>query len=303
MRWSLAPRQKLSSAARLSLAKTHSFCAGKYQSLDFIEPSLFIKLAATAGVVLFATLIAERAGAFVGAMIAALPISAGPAYVFIAMDHDAAFVAESALASMGINVMIAPFLLVCVALVSRTGIVVALAAALAVWGLGAYLVLQAAISMTEALALNVVSISVCFYLSRRYLAAGVPASVRRSALDIVLRVLAVVSVVAAVIIGGRVLGAKVAGLVAVVPVVWFSMAVVIYGRLGGKTCAAVLANGIPAMFGFYLALAALYLTVEQRGSVLGLSLAAVICVSWTLALMLTRPYNPMYGPTARSRRA
>ncbi len=271
--------------------------------MDFIEPSLFIKLAATASIVLFATLIAERVGAFVGAMVAALPISAGPAYVFIAMDHDAAFVAESALTSMGINIMIAPFLLVCAALVARAGIVVALASALAVWGLGGYLVLQAAPTVIEAIVLNAVSISGCFYLSRRYLAVSVPASARRSALDIVLRVLAVVSVAAAVIIGGRVLGAKVAGLVAVVPVVWFSMAIVIYGRLGGQTCAAVLANGIPAMFGFCLALAALYKTAEHLGSAIGLSLAAVICVGWTLALLLTRPFNPMYGPTARSGRA
>jgi hypothetical protein len=39
----------------------------------------------------------------IGALVATLPISAGPSYVFLALDHDAAFIAEGALASLPIN--------------------------------------------------------------------------------------------------------------------------------------------------------------------------------------------------------
>src|SRR5258708_6864325 len=62
--------------------------------------SLAVKMAVTALFVLVATYAAERAGALVGAMIATLPIAAGPAYIFLALDHDARFIADSALASL-----------------------------------------------------------------------------------------------------------------------------------------------------------------------------------------------------------
>ena len=48
-------------------------------------------------------MITERSGPVIGALVATLPISAGPSYVFLALDHDAAFIAEGALASLPIN--------------------------------------------------------------------------------------------------------------------------------------------------------------------------------------------------------
>ncbi len=66
--------------------------------------TLAIKMAVTAGFVIAATVIAERAGPLIGALIVTLPISAGPAYVFVALDHDAQFVARAALASVLNNV-------------------------------------------------------------------------------------------------------------------------------------------------------------------------------------------------------
>ncbi len=57
-----------------------------------------------AGFVITATVIAERAGAFIGSLIVTLPISTGPAGVFVALDHDADFVARAALTSVANNV-------------------------------------------------------------------------------------------------------------------------------------------------------------------------------------------------------
>src|SRR5947207_2119544 len=65
--------------------------------------TLIVKMAVTAGFVVAATVTAERAGPVLGAMVATLPISAGPVYVFLAMDHDAQFIAQSAMASLIIN--------------------------------------------------------------------------------------------------------------------------------------------------------------------------------------------------------
>src|SRR5262245_59205825 len=48
---------------------------------------LATKMAVTALFVTAATIIAERLGATVGALVATLPVSAGPVYVFLALDH------------------------------------------------------------------------------------------------------------------------------------------------------------------------------------------------------------------------
>ena len=53
--------------------------------------ALATKMAITALFVSVATIIAERLGAAVGALVATLPVSAGPVYVFLALDHDATF--------------------------------------------------------------------------------------------------------------------------------------------------------------------------------------------------------------------
>jgi len=60
-------------------------------------------MAVTAAFVVSASIITERSGPVIGALIATLPISAGPSYVFLALDHDAAFIANGALASLPIN--------------------------------------------------------------------------------------------------------------------------------------------------------------------------------------------------------
>src|SRR5256714_15045624 len=65
--------------------------------------TLLLRMAITAAFVVSASVITERSGPVIGALVATLPISAGPSYVFLALDHDAAFIAEGALASLPIN--------------------------------------------------------------------------------------------------------------------------------------------------------------------------------------------------------
>ena len=64
---------------------------------------LAVRMAVAAAFVIAASMITERSGPAIGALVATLPISAGPSYVFLALDHDAAFIAEGALASLPIN--------------------------------------------------------------------------------------------------------------------------------------------------------------------------------------------------------
>ena len=50
--------------------------------------SLIVKMVVTAAFLLAATITAERAGPLIGGLVATLPISAGPVYIFLALDHD-----------------------------------------------------------------------------------------------------------------------------------------------------------------------------------------------------------------------
>ena len=65
--------------------------------------TLVVKMVVTAAFLLAATITAERAGPLIGGLVATLPISAGPVYIFLALDHDAHFIAQSALGSFVTN--------------------------------------------------------------------------------------------------------------------------------------------------------------------------------------------------------
>src|SRR5438105_7573319 len=95
--------------------------------------TLALRMAITAAFVVSASVITERSGPVIGALIATLPISADPSYVFLALDHDAAFIAEGALASLPINAATIWLALTYAALAQRFSVWVSAGAAIAVW--------------------------------------------------------------------------------------------------------------------------------------------------------------------------
>jgi hypothetical protein len=256
--------------------------------LTVIDTSLIVKLVATAAVVMLAIFIAERAGPTIGAVVIALPISAGPAYVFLAIEHNDAFIASSALTSLAVNAMICPLLLIGAVLIPRLGLVIGLAAALVPWLAGAYVILAFGVSLAGALALNILVYGAGLVLVRPLLRQRAVRVGRRGFFDLVLRIVAIIFVVAAVIICGRLLGPEVAGIAAVLPIVWLSTAAVIHARLGPEACAAILANGILAMIGFVLALGALAVLAVPFGKTQALVVALGLSVAWNLGLSLAR---------------
>jgi hypothetical protein len=95
--------------------------------------TLALRMAVTAAFVVSASIITERSGPVIGALVATLPISAAPSYVFLALDHDAAFIAEGALASLPINAATIFLGLTYVVLAQRHSALVSCLAAVAVW--------------------------------------------------------------------------------------------------------------------------------------------------------------------------
>jgi uncharacterized membrane protein (GlpM family) len=252
--------------------------------------ALAAKMLASAAVVVLASYAVERAGSLAGAMIATLPLSAGPAYVFLALDHPPDFLRDSAVASLPAIAATALFILAYAALARRHGLAVSVGAALAVWLAAASLLRAGVTGLATSAAAAALVILGCMAAARPLReAAAVPARGGRGR-DVAMRAGIVMLLVAAVVVAGRVAGPGLAGLLAFAPVVMVSLAVILHPRLGGPASATVLVLSLPGLLGFVAALAALALTVERLGPVFGLSLALLINASWNgTVLLIGRP--------------
>jgi hypothetical protein len=252
--------------------------------------ALLAKMLTSAAIVVVASLAVERAGALVGAMIATLPVSAGPAYVFLALDHDATFLRDSAAASLPAVAATALFIAAYAGMAWRRGVAASLAIALAVW-------IAAALGLARigggsggglvgAVALAVLVILGCIRACRSLRAEGtVPARPRRAG-DVLIRAGIVMTLAVAVILAGRLAGPGAAGLLALAPVVMVSLAVILHPRIGGAATATVLILSLPGLLGFVAALVALALTVERLGPAVALPLALLINLGWNGGILL-----------------
>src|SRR2546423_3461179 len=204
--------------------------------------TLALRMAITAGFVVSASVITERSGPVIGALVATLPISAGPASVFLALDRDAAFIAEGALASLPINAATIWLALTYVVLAQRHNALISCGAAGAVWLSLAALSQTVHWSLAGGLLANAVTFAICLPLLRRYRHVRMPLVTRRW-FDIPLRASLVATLVATVVTLSRWIGPHVSGTIALFPVVFTSMMLILHPRLGGRPTAAVIANG------------------------------------------------------------
>jgi len=94
---------------------------------------LLLKIAMTATIVVAASVVVERSGPFVGALIASLPTAGGAAMIILAIEHPPAFIAASAVGSMVSNAMVAIFALTYATLAQRRSLTVSLGLAFLVW--------------------------------------------------------------------------------------------------------------------------------------------------------------------------
>ena len=78
------------------------------------------------------------------------------------------------------------------------------------------------------------------------------------------------------------------GVLAVFPIIYMSIMLILHPRVGGPATAAVLANAIPGLAGFGAALLTLHLTAVPLGSAAALILALGVSVGWNAALYATR---------------
>ncbi|MGE7414502.1 hypothetical protein [Methylobacterium tarhaniae] len=263
--------------------------------------ALLAKMLASAAIVVLASVAVERTGPLVGAMIATLPLSAGPAYLFLALDHDAGFLRDSAVASLPAVAATALFIAAYAGMARRRGVTVSLAAALAVWVAAVLLLGRIGGGLTRAGFITVLVVLACIGVCRRWRKDGpLPARPRRAS-DVLVRAGIVMALVVAVVLAGRLAGPAAAGILAFAPVVMVSLAVILHPRIGGAATATVLVLSLPGLLGFVAALFALALTVERMGPALALTLALLITLVWNGGILLTSRRRPAPIPGDRLR--
>jgi hypothetical protein len=244
---------------------------------------LALRMAVAAAFVVTASFITERAGAVIGALIATLPISAGPSYVFLALDHDAAFISEGALASFPINAVTMFFCLTYVVLAQRRSAIVSVGGAIVVWVALAALERLVTWTLLGGLIANAIAFAICIPLFKPFQHVKMPLVTRRW-YDVPLRATMVGTLVAIVVGLSHWVGPFVSGTIALFPMVLSSMTLILHPRIGGPATAAMIANGGWGMMGFGLAIAVLHLAAIPLGSAAALSLALATCVAWNLGL-------------------
>jgi hypothetical protein len=245
--------------------------------------TLGLRRAIAAAFVVSASVITERSGPVIGALVATLPISAGPSYVFLAQDHDAAFIAASALASLPVNAVTIVFGVVYAVLAQRRSALFSWACAAAIWIALAALVRMVHWSLVGGLAVNAIAFGICIPLLARFRHVKMPLITRRW-YDIPLRAALVATLVATVVTLSGWVGPQISGTLAIFPIVFSSMMLILHPRIGGAATAAVVANSGWGLLGFGAAIAVLHVTALQFGSAVGLCLALTTGVCWNLAL-------------------
>lgn len=249
---------------------------------------LILKMAASATVVVIATVAAEKAGPFWGAMIASLPVSAGPIYILLALEHDAAFLARCAVGSMAATAATAVYMLALAMVSPRLPVWAAIPAALLIWLTTTVGIRFLEWDIVSATALNVGAMIVCMAVTvdeRRWAS---PRSSARQWYDLPLRAMLVATLVALVSTFSRALGAEATGYAAVFPIVMTSLALIIQLRQGGRAVATIMANSFLPMIGFAFALIALHVVAPLAGSAWGLVAGLSGSILWSIVLAVWR---------------
>jgi len=249
--------------------------------------TLAIKMIVAASFVITATVAAERAGPAIGALIATLPVSAGPAYVFLALDHNPEFISRAALASVALNGSTAIYAVAYVLLAQRQPFFVAVPGAFLAWLVSVIAFTTISTTTWIAVVINLIVFPLAFVTVRKYRFARVP-PMRLRWYDFAMRALLVACLVGAVVGLSFRIGPGPTGILAAFPVVFTSIMIILHNRIGGKAAAAVLASGMLGLCGFGLSVLTLHLTAMPLGNGAALGCALVVALVWNTSLYALR---------------
>jgi uncharacterized membrane protein (GlpM family) len=256
---------------------------------EYFWLSLLAKAALTAAIIVSASLIVERGGPFLGAMIASLPTSVGAAYIVMAFEHTPQFISASAVGSLAANAAGVTFAAAYALLARRRSLVVSLGGALAIWLAVAGALQRFQFDLWSALALNLIVSAIAIPLTgaaRR--ASFEKAEAAPRAYDIPLRAAAVATFVVVVTTLSHSIGSFATGMFAVFPMAMSSFIVILHPRIGGPATSNVIAHVQVPMIGLIPTFTAVHLLATVTGVWWSLLIGLACSLSWNAALWIWR---------------
>jgi hypothetical protein len=230
----------------------------------------------------------ERLGPFLGSMIATLPVSTGPIYVFLAIDHGSQFISDSA--RMGVVAVTATvgFVAVHAFVAQRHATLVSWLCATLAWFGCAFLLQLREWTFVEGCAVFAACFAIAIVSLRRFVVEVKTPPLPRVRFDLALRSLLVAGVVIATTVASNALGPSATGTLATYPVVFTSLVLILQPRCGGPFTAALLVNSLKGLVGFGMALGVLSLAAARMSSAWALVIALAVAVGWNCGLFLLR---------------
>lgn len=250
---------------------------------------LALKIAITVSITVAASVVVERSGPFIGALIASLPTAGGAALIILAMEHPPAFIAQSMIGSMVVDAVCAVYTLTYAVLAQRHGLLLSLGGALLVWFAGALGSRLIDWSADTALLLNAVVFPLTIYIATHFLGDGkISPRVQLTARDVAWRAAVVTLCVLIVTAASSSIGSYFSGVFAFFPVAISSFLIILHLRLGGPAAASVAAHVQAPLVGLCLGLYAVHHLAEIIGVWWSYGVGLGIGISWNGALWLWR---------------
>ena len=243
-----------------------------------------LKLSLSAALVVGASLVIERSGPLIGALVVTLPVTVVPAFAFISLDHDARYMASFAIAGLAVNGVSAVFMLVYVVLAQKRNLIVSVGVSVVIWFILAWLIHLHSWSSLTAFLLNACLFPTCLFLSRHYRGHKIP-PVKRQWYELPVRTMLVCLLMGTVLILSGFASPGTAGMWAVYPISTTSTMLIIQSAYGGRSSATVIANGLWGMVGIGLGIFFFGLTVEIS-VMLSIGVCIFVPVAWNMLVWL-----------------
>ena len=255
-------------------------------ALAFALPltGLLLKIAMTAGIVVAASIVVERSGPYIGALIASLPTAGGAALIILAWEHSPQFIADGVIGSLVANAACALFALTYAVLAQRRSLPASLGGAIAVWLGAVFLARLFDWNALGAVLLNAVVYPIAIWAGTRFRVEGPVKRVTLSGADLAWRVGVVTLCVIAVTAASSTIGSYFSGVFAFFPIAMSSFFIILQPRIGGPAAASVAAHVQAPLVGLGLGLLAVHLLAQPIGVWWSYAIGLCIGISWNALL-------------------
>jgi uncharacterized membrane protein (GlpM family) len=250
--------------------------------------ALLLKIVMTAGIVVAASVVVERSGPFIGALIASLPTAGGAALIILAWEHPPQFIADGVIGSLVANAACALFALTYAALAQRNSLLLSLGGAFLVWLGAVFLARLFDWNAAGAVLLNAVIYPIAIYAGSRFRVTGAIKRVSLSVTDLAWRAGVVTLCVIVVTAASSSIGSYFSGVFAFFPVAMGSFFIILQPRIGGPAAASVAAHVQAPLIGLGLALLAVHVLAVPLGVWWSYAIGLSVGIGWNLLLWLAR---------------